>query len=613
MWNELILPGLAPIAALSVQVGLLVALVYALSLVVRRGPAEVRYVLWLTVALRLCWPAGLESPLGLAPTLVGLERAADATESGTWAADRSTRSTGEVSISLVRTKPSPAALDTAADAERAVPPLALVWLAGVGIMMLHFARRWWWARRFVAACEPNRREDLARRFDELKQELGLRPGVELRVDSAKARLEAPAVFGLWRPVVLLPRSVVDSWRLEEIEPVLIHEMVHLRRLDLPINALQCVLQAVYFFHPLVWLMNRKIREERELICDDEVVRRCGGRSGYVRAILRVVESQAVASRFAPAMGMASHRSSLGRRVERLLDRGYRQVERRWPFAVSAFLVGLLCVGVVSGRQAEVEYTARPAWSEEVEALFALDPDEDLRLVDPATFRSRLDFYRALHPRQAAAVPEGPRRISFAWDSQRQSFGPPRLSFGKASLGQLLHLLGIESYAVEGATEWLSEPVVGDLVVRSGADLETLLGALSEELVERHRLPLNLELRHEMREVVIARGTYRVTGDQVRVGEPFTEPTDSEIECQEFPVRRLDAGLRMLSGLLRQPVIDEVVAPDRDSVEWLFRPSPQRDRERLLASLARQTSLRFDEEARRLPVVVITETGAGANL
>ena len=609
MWDELTRIGITHAAALSLQVGLLVAVVYALSVLARRGPAEVRYVLWLTVALRLLWPAGLESPVGLAPAL-DLRQGADA-DHGQWAAGWTPHQFDDAPASEASsTSIAAAARESAAGTKPALSPLVVAWLAGVGILTLHFVRRWWWGRRFVASCAPNRRPDLARLFTDLKRQLGLRASIELRVGSAPAQLRAPAVFGLWRPVVLLPSSVVDGWRLEEIEPVLIHEMVHLKRLDLPINALQCVLQAVYFFHPMVWLMNWKIRQERELVCDDEVVRRCGGRSGYVRSILRVVEDQGVAPPFGAAIGMASRPSSLGRRVERLLDRGYRRVERRRLSTVGAFLLGLLCVGVVSGRRSEAADTARPAWSEEAEALFALDPEENLRLIDPANFASRLDLYRTLHPAQAAAVPAGPQRIRLTWDASQRRFAPPRFSFGSATLGQLLHLLGVESHDVVGATAWLREPLAGDLAVRRGADLETLLSELNAELAERHRLPLRLELREATREVVVVRGRYSLVGGPVRVGEPLAESTSAAGECPEVRVRRLEACLHKLSGLLGRPVIDEVDAPERHRVEWYFSPVEPRDPDRLLADLARQTSLRFDKEERRLQVVFITESESG---
>ncbi|MEM7350825.1 MAG: M56 family metallopeptidase [Acidobacteriota bacterium] len=608
MWNPLTETGFTHAAALSVQVGLLVALVYGLSFLVRRGPAEVRYVLWLTVALRLFWPAGLESPVGLAPAL-GVERPGAATSRDLGAGSETLGDPSSAGAQASRLVAAAATPGVAGDSS--MPPLVAAWLVGVALLSFHFARRGWQARRFVAACAPNRRQDLAQRFNELRSELGLPARVELRLTSAKAPLQAPAVFGLLRPVVLLPSSMAEEWSLDEIEPVLIHEMVHLKRLDLPVNALQHVLQVVYFFHPLVWLMNWKIRQERELICDDEVVRRCGGRTGYVRAILRVAESQCSATRVVPAMAMASRPSSLARRVERLLDRGYRQVERRRGPAVGAFLLGLLCVGIVSGRSRAAAATPELAWSAEAEALFALDPGENLRLVDPATFGSRLELYRALHPAQAALVPEGPQRISLTWDAATRRFEPPRFSFGQATLGQLLHLLGVESHDVAGATAWLSAPVVGDLVVRGGADLETLLVELQAELVEHRGLPLRLNRHEVVREVVVARGRYRVSGGPVRVAEPVAESSLPVGECRELAIRGLDASLRQLSGLLDQPVIDKVDAIEANRVEWLFSPFRLRDPNRLLADLAAQTSLRFDREEQRRPTVFISETAAGA--
>ena len=612
MLNEQVYPSFAVGAELILQSGLLVALVYALSLLVRRGPAEVRYILWLIVAVRLCIPIGFRSPVGMLPD-IGPAGGSGGAGSRAWAEVIDGRPVGEPArLASPVPRVAPAGVGRVEPGPE-LPPLVAAWLVGAGVLALCLAGRWWRARRSVAACEPNRCPELARRFEELKGELGLRARVDLRIVPTTSSLRAPAVFGLWRPVVLLPKAVAESWRLDEIEPMLIHELVHLRRLDLPVNALQCVLQTVYFFHPLVWLVNWKIREERELICDDEVVRRCGGRSGYVRSILRMAECTRESSRLGPAMGMVSRRSSLSRRVVRLLDRDYRHGEQRHALAAGAVLLGLLCVGVVSGRQEEPAAAVRPTWNDEVEALFALRPQASLRLVDPAEFHSRLEAYRALHPEQAKAVPEGPDRMSFVWDPHTRRPERPRFHFGAPTLGQLLHVLGIESHEVVGARSWLSEPVVGDLVVRDGADLGSLLADLGRELARRHGLPLRLEARTELREVVVASGRYDPAGQGVRVGEPSRAPGASPAAARGVRVQRLAASLEMLGRLRSQRVIDEVVARDRSQVDWLFFPGSLGDPDRLLADLARQTSLRFAEETRRLPIVVIAEAEPGASL
>src|SRR6267142_1329615 len=130
------------------------------------------------------------------------------------------------------------------------------------------------------------------------------------------RLDAPAVLGWFRPVVLLPVRALTGLTEEQIEAVIAHELAHIRRLDCFVNLFQIAAETLLFYHPAVWWVSQRVRAERENCCDDEAISICGDAVVYARA-LTLMEQW----RTAPALMMAANRSPLAERVVRLLGMG----------------------------------------------------------------------------------------------------------------------------------------------------------------------------------------------------------------------------------------------------------------------------------------------------
>src|SRR5713226_7481326 len=127
------------------------------------------------------------------------------------------------------------------------------------------------------------------------------------------RLDAPAVLGWFRPVVLLPVRALTGLTEEQIEAVIAHELAHIRRFDCFVNLFQIATETLLFYHPAVWWVSGRIRAEREHCCDDEAIAICGDAVNYARELTLMEEW-----RTAPALMMAANRSPLGERVMRLL-------------------------------------------------------------------------------------------------------------------------------------------------------------------------------------------------------------------------------------------------------------------------------------------------------
>src|SRR5215468_3339053 len=156
------------------------------------------------------------------------------------------------------------------------------------------------------------------------------------------RLDAPAVLGWVRPVVLLPAKALTGLSEEQMEMIIAHELAHIRRLDGFVNLFQIGVETLLFYHPAVWWVSQRIRTEREHCCDDEAVALCGDAVKYARALTLMEEW-----RTAPSLLMAANRGPLSQRVVRLL--GLDGPAGRFRVAGMAAGVACLAAAMLAGN------------------------------------------------------------------------------------------------------------------------------------------------------------------------------------------------------------------------------------------------------------------------
>lgn len=174
----------------------------------------------------------------------------------------------------------------------------------------------------------------------------------------------PLTWGARRPVILLPEAA-NRWTTQCRRIVLLHEMSHIKRRDCLTQTLAQLACALHWFNPLVWLVTRQLRVERELACDDQVLEigtRASDYAGYLVEIARAFKAGKAASAFAAPMttvGMAC--SQLESRVRAILNPHLRRRSlNRLRVAVAALLTCALLVplsiikpaGVVAAQLAE---------------------------------------------------------------------------------------------------------------------------------------------------------------------------------------------------------------------------------------------------------------------
>lgn len=131
---------------------------------------------------------------------------------------------------------------------------------------------------------------------------------------------SPAVCGLFRPVILVPRALAATLAPEQLRAVLLHELMHVRRGDVWVNFAQALLQIFYWWHPLVWVANARIRRVREEAVDEAVMVALRGEAdSYAPTLLAVAKFALHRPRASLGLlGIMESRSALRQRIERLV-------------------------------------------------------------------------------------------------------------------------------------------------------------------------------------------------------------------------------------------------------------------------------------------------------
>ena len=186
-------------------------------------------------------------------------------------------------------------------------------------LLLHFVRAVAATRRLIRDADDIGDGWLPVDLEALRGAAGVRSSVRWAISP---RLQSPAVGGLIRPTVVIPPDLDDGLTPDQLRWVLLHELAHVRRGDLWVVIAQRIAQAVFFFHPAVYLANWAIDQLREYACDDAALAACQSTSrrdcgeGFLTVVGRAVEPAPAA---AAALGLFESRMMIRRRLIRILD------------------------------------------------------------------------------------------------------------------------------------------------------------------------------------------------------------------------------------------------------------------------------------------------------
>ena len=261
------------------------AVIWLATLLLRRNQAHVRYGLWLAASVKFLVPFSLL--VGLGSYLPKPQHFVVAMPVS-YAMDTVAEPFAETPMDFapVVTDPTHAAMRPRHEwGTRHMIPLALgiLWLCGVIVVLAVWSTRWRQVAKMLrqAVLVENGRE-----WENLRRlQKAMSVGRQIPLLMSQKMME-PGMFGIFRPVLIWPERLSERLDDEHIEAILAHELGHAHRKDNLTAVLHMAVEAAFWFHPMVWWMERRMVEERERACDEAVVE-MGSRPGiYAESLLK---------------------------------------------------------------------------------------------------------------------------------------------------------------------------------------------------------------------------------------------------------------------------------------------------------------------------------------
>jgi uncharacterized protein (TIGR03435 family) len=520
-----------------------------LTVPLRNNRAHLRYSLWLSASVKFLIPFSLLIQFG-----GHLEWAATASKMTPVAISRAVVTTSQpFSSSFSVSKPQSPGLDW--------PSIAAVtfWIAGFAVIVSLRTRDW---LRIRQAVRSGTVLDLAVN--------SLTANVEVR--SSPGLLE-PGVVGWLRPTILLPSGILERLSPGQLEAVLAHELCHVRRRDNLTAALHMLVEAIFWFHPLVWWIGARLLEEREQACDEAVVQFGRPSHVYAEAILTVCRYY-LESPLPCVSGVTG--ADLKRRIQLILAQRHTPAltASRKMMLVAASLVAILApvsAGLLNSPQSAAQ---------------SFDVASIKPLADPMNYR-------------VVGV----------------DISGTRVTFSAMTLANLVeYSFHVKQYSVLAGPKWASTER-WNIAARAEGDK-----ALSDEQV-RHMLErllydrFHLKLRREMRDTSVYALVEAKGGPKLKESSPDAVAGLYLTGKQTIQITTKKGGMEQLvdelSANLDRPVLNKTgLTGDYDySLEWAperdGRPAPEEiNAPSIFTALREQLGLKLEPQKAAIEVLVI---------
>ena len=284
-----------------------------LTLLLRKNHAGVRYWLWLAASLKFLLPFSLLVSLGnyLSP-------ASNSGSSGDFFVAMETVSQ-PFPRSFPKTAPTVAPIHVSfiANLVQLLPAiLAFAWLIGFLAVLLTWFLRWRRISSAIRAAVPVHAGREVETLRKLEQIGGIRQRIKFLL--SRSSLE-PGIFGVARPVLVWPDGISSRLGDAHLEAILAHEVWHVRRKDNLAAAVHMLVEAVFWFHPLVWWLGARLVDERERACDEQVLELGSHPQIYAESILKICEF-CVGSPLACVSGVTG--ADLKQRIVNIMNEGF---------------------------------------------------------------------------------------------------------------------------------------------------------------------------------------------------------------------------------------------------------------------------------------------------
>jgi beta-lactamase regulating signal transducer with metallopeptidase domain len=337
----------------TIQGSVLIVLILLIQLILRRRlPVRWHYLLWGLLLIRLAVPWLPESRISifnLVPRSIQqgrmIESLSERGDVGRFGFYSGMRSAG--------TQETTAESDSRTIFAKFVRMLPLLWLLGTVVIAGYVCARSISLWRTVKRERPITDSQILDLLEDCKMQMGVQTILGVVVSD---RIKSPALFGFVRPRLLLPQGMLETYSLEELRYVFVHELAHLRQRDIYLGWLMALLQVVHWFNPLMWFAFGRMRADRELACDTLAISMLAPHEPpeYGRTIVNLLQSFSQVRYLPSVAGILEDTCQIERRIKMIAD--YKKTSRtRWAGAMLLLAV-LACVVLTNAYVAKADFT-----------------------------------------------------------------------------------------------------------------------------------------------------------------------------------------------------------------------------------------------------------------
>ena len=220
----------------------------------------------------------------------------------------------------------------------------LVWALGASVAMMRLLAGLWRLRQLRRSCTPIIAADLDPAVRKTVEAIGASGSMISRNSIMIATSECvrvPAAIGFWKRTIVLPGWTLRELPAQDLNVILLHEFAHLRRWDDWTNLIQKIVRALFFFHPAVWWIEKRISVEREMACDDAVLAETANPRGYATCLVSLLEKSLAQRRWSMAQAAVHRAREASLRLAQILDKNRPAATRVWKPALG--IVGVFSI------------------------------------------------------------------------------------------------------------------------------------------------------------------------------------------------------------------------------------------------------------------------------
>ena len=260
------------------------------------------------------------------------------------------------------------------------------WAVVAGWLLIGVARGLWHLRVLRKSCVPVNAAELDPLVRKtVEREQSSRPATLCTSD----QVHVPTAIGFIKPVIAVPAWVMNELSADELNQILLHELAHLRRWDDWTNLAQKVVRALFFFHPAVWWIEKRVSLEREMACDDAVIAETASPRAYAECLTHLAERTVIQRSMALAQAALGRIRQTSLRVAQILDMKRQPgAGRGWKSAVSLVAgFALACLFGISREPKLIGFTENTADAKVGTTIASQVPDTGRTRITNAIFHS----------------------------------------------------------------------------------------------------------------------------------------------------------------------------------------------------------------------------------